>query len=155
MTQEMTQLTAEQKVALSGCVSGVAGVKKTLDVGEYPVNMLVRVGARVVKIADETKPHPVELPMKTLVLALLSNMTPNQRRKMLRDLAEGTMTVHGYTAKNLEADWEELAGTTVKTFSGKTYVRDAVVELVEEPGLVEAGAVASNPDTAEVTPELS
>lgn len=111
--------------------SQVDAAKKDLQAGSHTFEGLVRIKATINKGEAGSKPHPAALPFKAMVVALLSNMGEAQRKAFIRNMGEGKIKIHGYTEKNLDADWKAMGLMTTKEFSGTTTVK-ASVELVEE-----------------------
>ena len=122
-----------KRVAVAGIVPSkqVTEAKKNISVGEHHVSGLFRIDATIKKGEDVVKPVTASLPVKTMIAALLSNMGEAQRKAFIRNFSEGNIKVHGYTEKNLEADWKEIASTVTKTTSGPTTIKGSVLEVAE------------------------
>ena len=130
---QVNDLSVLQLVGIGAAIpkTQVDDAKKQLEMGEYNVSALVRINATIKKGADVTKPTPASLPHKLMIVALLSNMGEAQRKAFIRNMGEGKIKVHGYTEKQLDEDWKEIAALTTKVTSGPTTVK-ATVEIVEE-----------------------
>jgi hypothetical protein len=130
---EIEGLDVLKLVAVAGAVPAkqVTSAKKNIPVGKHHVSGLFRIDVDIKKGEDVTKPVTASLPTKLMVTALLSNMGEAQRKAFIRNFGEGKIKVHGYTEKDLESDWKEIASTVTKTTSGATTIKGSVVEVAE------------------------
>lgn len=140
------QLTAPVLIALAGGLTD--GLKKSLPVGEYEVDCLVRVKATITKAQDTEKKGTANVPLMAALAIFLSKMPKARQSEALESLEAACVLATlqaGNTASNivedlgLEGMLERVKATMDNVprvhVSGATKVKDLSLEIIDETEL--------------------
>lgn len=131
-------MTAEQVVAITGFMATKDVNKAKSDMQQESQSVVkfrvkfedgpeLEVQSEVKKGKDVEMNVTASLPQKAMLMHLLSKMSGQVRQKFLRDFANGEIPeIPEDKQKEVEKNWEEVAGQTNKKTNGKVYVKSVI-----------------------------